>query len=545
MKKSYFLRSTAKSQHDQKDNLVSLPARSKRSWFYLNDLYSVWNHDAFTIALEEWYQNDSRIQTKKWSNIREWSRERNTQLRQFYMKKKMEWPYSCCFDRFLRFPLLYPLGNHQTYFQKVRCQHPRHKVDVQLDALIHMKHVVDHVKIDMPSDTFVLMGIQTNHEWSNYYELKYQTLLQYSACFQHVWWDQGYVIYDITTDSWNWMPRKYELQTSISRMIRLIRKSKRHCQYYIQEEDVLLPTFMWPNMKMSRDLWKEEKRKRAERLGELTLLWNITDQQRQQLWKRGIYSWKQPEFSIQQFPFLGNWKKDVLNRMIRIHQQSTFVMGKIKHFQQSSYSQLNDGRWNHVFLDFEYTENGCVYLTGILDSFQNQYCTFWAESPLEEEMALCRVQRWIQDKSPVRIWYWHIDRSIWNQKSKQYPSLSFDPSLSIEWIDLCDVIRNTMVFKGSFDFGLKSIVQVLYKEGLFHESYEDLSIQTGFDSLRVIQDYWKQHRLEWKQQLETYNRLDCIAVAAIFNQLYYQQNVLPIESLYDSIIKKGNSSRIN
>jgi len=528
MKKSYLLRSHVQSQPDLKDKLMCLPSRSKRPWFYLNDLYSIWNNDAFTIALEENYRGDTMIQMKKWSNIREWNMERNTKLRHFYMKCRNEWPYSCGYDLFLRFPRIH-LPTQRTYFQKVRCQHPRHKVDVFLDALIHAKHL-QHVSIDLPSDVFILMGIQTNQEWSDYYDLKYQTLLQYSACFQHVWWKEGYVIYNIQTETWNWMPRKYEMQTSISRMIRQIRKSKKHCQYYIQEEeDVILPLFMWPNMKLQRDFWKEKKRKRAETLGELTLLWNITDRQRQTLWKQGIYSWKQANLGIHHFPFLGSWKQEVLNRIICIHRQSKFVMGKIKDFHESSYAQLNDSQWNHIFLDFEYTEKGCIYLTGIFHS--NQYCTFWAESPQDEEHTLLQFRQWIHAHSPVKIWFWHIDESIWKQKSIQYPSLAFDTSLSIQWVDLCDIIRNTMVFKGSYDFGLKSIVRVLYKEGLLQECYEDLEIQSGSDSLRVIQEYWKHHRLETKQLLETYNRLDCIAVSVIFHQLFYQPHVLEIETL--------------
>lgn len=529
----YLLRSKVKSDPSLQEKLISLPPRSKRVWFQLNEMYSIQKNDAFTIALEETLKEDRMIQNLKWSHIRELNQERNTKLRQFYVKCKMEWKIPSHYDLYLK----YPLSNQDRwtnvkYIQKIRCQHTRHKVDVYIDALMDPSYF-KNVPLEFPKDQWILIGLQTNKEWSNYHDLKYQTLLYYSKCFQNLWWNQGYMVHNVNEGSWRWIEKRETINSTILQMIHKIRQCKKYASYYMKEDTKELPLFMYPNMKMYRDVWKERKQKHAETLGELTLLWNITDQQRQILWKKGIYSWKQSSIKMEDFSFLGNWKKEVLYRMITIHQQSKHSIGRIKNFKESPFASLNDSSWNHIFLDFEYTETGCIYLSGFL--CKDQYHSFWASKPSEEESLLLQLRERILSMSPLRIWYWHIDKSMWVKKCKQYPRLYLPQNANIEWYDLCHIIRNTMVFKGCFDFGLKNIARVLYKTGYIKESYDELGIKNGEESLDMIHKYWENPQRHFEEQLKQYNAFDCQLVSKIFQLLYHETDVLEMESLVGTV----------
>ena len=580
----YFLRSATRSRdRDEKCRMdrysAGIPSRSRIPWIFGRDFFSMVNHDPLTICFQQKEKEEekntsfhpspsssscsNRDRRKRREVLWEWThskRDKQTSLLRWMQDRVNR--EQCRSDLRLRFPqreggFSSSSSSFLKFASRVQCIHSRYRIQFCIDALVRRDVVHSELCIINDSDPlssssypFCLVGIRTTKSpWDEYHELKYQTLLKYHSCFGNLWSPQGYWVVALDgkksgdRDEWSWSfhPRQEDkYRFVIPRMIRGIRHLKRHASFFLEESDFDISTVVLPNMKLSRDLFYDEKWKKAEKWGELSLLWGISQRIRQELWNRNVFSWLDPTFDVHRSlsTLVPLWKQEVIHRIVSVNRQSeVFQEIDASFFSSEDRERLMDTSWNHVFLDFEYTETGFVYLTGIVShpKMETRGATttmerskmFWADHVREEETVLQRVAQWFVDHAPVRVWYWHIDESVWKRKLAQYPSISriLESSTSsstpvvVDWRDLCSISRRYVAWKGVFDFSLKSIARGFHRQGLLPLSYEQMEISSGESSLIKFHKYQKDHLPFWKDHLLFYNYFDCLVVCKVFDSL--------------------------
>lgn len=493
-----------------KNNFVyhQLPTIDKKYWVSVYDLIHIYNDDGYSIVLEEFYKNNQMIQKKKWNQIMEWSKNKQEKLSIIFQEMRNKY-HNYQYYLNLEFPNnQFILSKH--YIQKIKCLHHQFKIEIAIDALIHGSLINKDSK-------YYIIAFQTGKEWSELNNIKTQFLLKFSKLFNNIWDDSGYFIYHYQTKDLIWKNRDNNIITLCDNYIKKIRLYKKYAHFYYHNE---LPTFLYPNMKIDRDVWFEFKKEKAIQYNEISLLWNIGKKTRKLIRNDYIYDWNNNQFNIWMKNF--NIEKfDIIKRIISINQQDTFFLGKTRDWiQQYQYDSFENSI--HYFLDFEYDEKKNIYMIGYY--YSNQYHVLWNLSDSDKNVIIDFLNQISFHKNKkVYIWYWHIEYSILEKKCKQYNIDFFNHN--VEWLDLCKIIRNGIVFKNAYDFSLKSIVSSLSKLGYLN-SYKNLDIQSGESSLIYIDKFRKTGDLSLKKQLENYNELDCYAMYIIYQLIFYHPHYL-------------------
>ena len=92
-----------------------------------------------------------------------------------------------------------------------------------------------------------------------------------------------------------------------------------------------------------------------------------------------------------------------------------------------------------------------------------------------------------------------------------------------------------MLFKGAYDFKLKNITESFASQGLLDELYsENDSCQTGTDTIDIYENYKLFRNINDKNTLIKYNRLDCMNLSIIVDQLILTKKKTKKEMINES-----------
>ena len=119
--------------------------------------------------------------------------------------------------------------------------------------------------------------------------------------------------------------------------------------------------YLYPNMSSSLDSsYTDSKERLADRLGEITMLWNCGVKNREIAHANGVYSWRDPKFNAKICGINGVKQAPTLDKIIAINQQTTFdsVDDRIKFYPNPG----ADNRWKQsvdlrITVDFELINN--------------------------------------------------------------------------------------------------------------------------------------------------------------------------------------------
>ena len=325
---------------------------------------------------------------------------------------------------------------------------------------------------------------------------------------------------------------------------------------------------IWPNCNNTYDYpWHNAKMQIANKLEDLTKVWQIGPKERSQAHKKGILSWKDSELTPEKMGIKGSVKSNIMEKILEINNQDKYKVlpSKISN---------NDRNWQQkgkleFFVDFETVSNidddfsqfpkqggqELVFMIGCGYEKRGEFEieVFTAKNlSIEEEARIMtewfdymdKVKNEIDPGGPFpKIFHWSPAELTFMGFAKN--NFEGDEKQALEriykgkrrkmimnwkdlpWFDFLKVMKDEpIVVKDAFGFGLKAIAKNLEKHGLTTTTWED----GPTDGLGAMVGAWhcdKISRADGLDMIETeimkgireYNIIDCKAMWDLINYL--------------------------
>lgn len=273
---------------------------------------------------------------------------------------------------------------------------------------------------------------------------------------------------------------------------------------------------MCPNMNNYDRDWETVKYKIAVHHGELTLLWNVTLQERNTLWEAGIKSWRSRRFNVGLLTGKNADYQRVMSQCLAVNMSDRYpcLPLYIPCELEEGLKEFPDWRNRRdvfeLFVDFE-TVDDTIFMIGCV--YQGEYRVFGGGNG--ETDLLKQFLRFIEmtGEMSVRIIHWGV--AEWTGFNKAVQRAGDDPELlnllfsgpTIEWVDLHNhFLEIPVVVHGAFSFGLKEIARALYSGGCIATTWTD--DMDGFAAMQMAREMTP----DKLATITEYNRIDCMVL---------------------------------
>jgi len=247
---------------------------------------------------------------------------------------------------------------------------------------------------------------------------------------------------------------------------------------------------LYPNMCVESGKWNDDKKKIADRLGDITEVWYCGIKHRQNALKLGINSWRDPRCTSETIG-MGGVRASTVDKIMDINRQESDKIRPAKIVSRLFDWDMED---NEMFVDFETladvfspldqlpsqpkTDN--LFMIGVY--YQGEYKSFIANSisPLEEFRIMDEFVKFVRENGNPKLWFWHAESMLWNRAEerqlnwmislgnmKHAERIVTDWNIDLQFADLSQLFRGEpIVIKGCFKFGLKEIAKAMKKHGM-------------------------------------------------------------------------------
>ena len=297
---------------------------------------------------------------------------------------------------------------------------------------------------------------------------------------------------------------------------------------------------LYPNMNNKESEWENEKYKLAERIKEITLVWNISYNDRCIFLKKGIKCWDDPKLLSE---LKDNKKKDIQERIIHMNQQEDILLYPRKTISKD-FKELLIKKDTDIIFDVEsflsfddksdyFHDNinnnpilaiiGFIHNEHFYDYTISNY-TRESEEKIIKDFSNHLLKISNKYKNTINIYHWgHAEYNYFNYIRKNYPSIEF-PEYKL--INILDYFRmEPIIVQGIFKFGLKTIGKALYKNNLIKTTWENDN-DNGLDAMIQFKDLCIKNtkNIPIKRYVEIsnileYNRIDCQVLKEIIELL--------------------------
>lgn len=294
---------------------------------------------------------------------------------------------------------------------------------------------------------------------------------------------------------------------------------------------------LYPNMNNKDSDWENEKLKIANKIKEITLVWNITYDERCKLHKKNIFSWDDPKLLTE---LKESKKKNIQERMIHMNKNDDILIYPRKNVSTPLKEILQEKETNNIFFDVEsfltidekvdFFNKNKNYKTPIIAIlgfyYKEKFNEFTIQSfNIHEESVI--VKRFSEklwniytNYGRINIFHWgHAECKYMEYIHKTYPDILFPEYILV---DLLDHFRlEPVIVQGVFKFGLKSIGKALYNNGLIQTTWNDNN-DNGLDAMIIFKNICKKSKkIPIKRYLEIkeiihYNKIDCKVLQEIY-----------------------------
>lgn len=245
---------------------------------------------------------------------------------------------------------------------------------------------------------------------------------------------------------------------------------------------------LYPNMCNRYDFpYHGLKKKFAQSLKEITLLWNVGVKHRNIAHEKGIYSWIDPKCNTKNMGFKKNVSSKIISTILDANKSTNLSI-------KPKYIKNNLGDWKtqktiEFFVDFEmtcsvFTEfdnvsnsggESLIFLIGVgfMDPNTKEWVfkSFLAENLTSfEEGKICRefnkyhkqiMKKYKCKKIPIYHWS-HAEPVAWSKAVNRIGKMRF----KFNWVDLLKVFKNEPIgVKGCLNYSLKTIAKIFYENG--------------------------------------------------------------------------------
>ena len=314
--------------------------------------------------------------------------------------------------------------------------------------------------------------------------------------------------------------------------------------HYLKENHLTMnilpePTHLelYPNMNYKESGWENEKIKLADKIKEITLVWNVSYDERCKLVNQGVKCWDDPKLLKE---LKETKKKDIQERMIHMNQQKDVLIHPRKNISKD-FSEILERTNSDIYFDVEsflsFDEKQDLFndstlleepVLGILGFIHKGNFYDYTISNFTKEGEKKIVQEfseylWKISNKEINIYHWgHAEYNYFRYIHETYPAIKFPP---YKLINVLDYFRmEPIIVQGVFKFGLKSIGKALYKNKLIQTTWNEND--NGLDSMLQFKDICKSHnkkiplkRYLGIKEIIDYNRIDCQVLYEIVDLL--------------------------
>jgi hypothetical protein len=342
-------------------------------------------------------------------------------------------------------------------------------------------------------------------------------------------------------------------QTSIKKALKWLKRLHTH-----RDDWILLPQpsvrELYPNMNQKDGVWFTEKKRVAEAIQEITLVWNITYEKRCILVDKGITRWSDPILLSQIYPYKvkDNKRQLVQEQMIHINSQTDLKISP-RRLKGTEFIKIVKDQSDSIILDIESTSNLketdsyfedidivekpriCIIGT-ILNKDVDEELVFkdFTIRYLTNEEEEIIIKHWVSflkkrfkdssDKKPIKVYHWgQAEESYLTYMRTKYPKIQYP---EFQMINLLNYFREEPItIQGCFGYGLKEIVKQLYNLQLIETKWED--DVSGLDAMTQIMKTSEEallkniplKRFTEIKKMITYNYYDCRVIVDLLRLL--------------------------
>ena len=313
---------------------------------------------------------------------------------------------------------------------------------------------------------------------------------------------------------------------------------------------------LWPNMKAESDApWHDAKKRIAEELHELTLLWRVSANMRDRAHERGVTRWDDPRVSAHMLGLLGESHGVMFDVLIEANRDDGPPLRPAR-------IEVDGGQWRapapvELYVDFETVNDlnddlskfprksgqtlifqiGCGrYEKGhwVFRQFTARALTPEAEADMIDawlaHVAELARAAGLDGAGDARLFHWSAAETVFMDKAydsarKRHPDRDW-PGLG--WYDLLERIVHAapVVVRGARGFGLKAIARAMHAHGLIETDWGDgLADGTG-----AMAGAWAAAKIaaheggdlsqvELMTEVGRYNEIDCRVMAEVLERL--------------------------
>lgn len=318
---------------------------------------------------------------------------------------------------------------------------------------------------------------------------------------------------------------------------------------------------LYPNMSNSNDTpWSEVKTLVANKINELTQLWQVGPKNRDIGHSNNVFKWSDKGCNASTLGINGKKIAPILDKIIDINQSDNSIISP-------DIITNNDMDWQvetslDFFVDFE-TLNGCfmkapdnvynnksdtniIFLIGIgyCEDQIWKYKSFKMEK-LNTNCELQAIDEWLsfvdEQIEKYKLKYKRIKRKevmprFFHWSNAEITSINIANNRhnyrwskwlkNIVWIDMCKIFQNEpIVVKGSLRFKLKDIAKSMHSHGLIKTVWDTTGISDGLSAMIDAIEYYKllengsDNNSDTMNQIEKYNEIDCKVIWEIVEYL--------------------------
>jgi hypothetical protein len=465
--------------------------------------------------------------------------------------------------------------NHNEIIQKIRLSeeciiyngtlyHSKYKIYVKPDLIIHrnlFQKYFPEVKIDLPEYIIIDILFKILHFNSDKTDLLNQGNIYYHKCKMFIASsclgikDKGYFFgkeyrYKNVTlckkENIGFFPFLPEYNQSVRESIEWLDKLEKNYQEWSIFPKPSIKE-LYPNMNRKDGEWTEEKKNLAEKIKEITLVWNISYNKRCILLDKGIFTWDDPTLLSNIYPYKirKNKRELIQEKIIHINSQNNILIEprKIKNYD---FLQVIKNKKDSIILDIESViklqekqsyfnsdidlDSPRICIIGTIINNDNDYIykdfTIRFLTNDEEEKI---IKYWVHYlkrnfKNKIKVYHWGNAEKVYIDYMKiKYPKLDYP---EFELIDLLYYFKLEPInIKGCFGYGLKEIVKQLYALNLIEDTWEDNT--NGLDAMIQILKTSEEaeiknipiKRFHKIKKIIYYNYMDCKVINDILKML--------------------------
>lgn len=306
---------------------------------------------------------------------------------------------------------------------------------------------------------------------------------------------------------------------------------------------------MYPNMCIDSYKWNTVKKEISKHIGELTDIWMVGYENRENAHQKNVYSWKNSDCCSSILGIKGN-RGEIIDKLLEINRSDTNVI--YPDIIKNNMSDWQNKKPTDFFIDFE-TLNEClvdteidlnnskkntniIYMIGVSylgNKEEPEYKSFVMDyfDTREEIRILKEFMEFIDDRSEKnqksRLFHWSCaELNFLKGANKRHGGMLTSWMDNVELVDVNKIFYDEpIIIKNMTSFKLKDVGQSMHSLDMIKSKWLNINVDSGDTSIRESSKYYREkkyNKIEKKEIMDDileYNKIDCIVLLEIVEYL--------------------------